>query len=179
MHANSPMSRCGQLLRALIEDRFQMKDHWEDRPGTAYHLVADNPKLTPADPATRTRCYAGPGPDGKDPRLTNRVLNRLFTCQNITMAQFGEHLQAMVQGYVHSTVIDDTGLNGSYNFTLSFSGGGQLPGGINAGMAGADPNGAISLFDAVKNTLGVKLEKQTRPVHVLVIDQVEEQPTAN
>jgi uncharacterized protein (TIGR03435 family) len=174
-----PDEEMRQLLRAVIEDRFQMKDHWEDRPGTAYHLVADNPKMPPGDSATRTRCYAGPGPDGKDPRLTNHVLNRLFTCQNITMAQFGEHLQAMVQGYIHSTVIDDTGLKGSYSFTLSFSGGGQLPGGVNAGMAGADPNGAISLFDAVKNTLGVKLEKQTRPVHVLVIDHIEEQPTEN
>jgi uncharacterized protein (TIGR03435 family) len=46
-------------------------------------------------------------------------------------------------------------------------------------MAGADPNGAISLFDAVKNTLGVKLEKQIRPLRVLVIDHIEEQPTAN
>lgn len=174
-----PDEQMRELLRSLIEERFQMKHHWEDRPGTAYHLVADNPKLKPADPATRTRCYAGPGPDGKDPRLTNHVLNRLFTCQDITMTQFGEHLQAMVQGYIHSTVVDDTGLKGSYDFTLSFSGGGQLPGGVNAGMAGADPNGAISLFDAVKNTLGVKLEKQTRPVHVLVIDEVVEQPTAN
>jgi len=174
-----PDEQMRQLLRALIEDRFQMKDHWEERPGTAYHLVADNPKLTPSDPTIRTRCYAGPGPDGKDPRLTNHVLNRLFTCQNITMAQFGAHLQAMVQGYIHNTVIDDTGLKGSYSFTLSFSGGGQLPGGVNADMAGADPNGAISLFDAVKNTLGVKLEKQIRPLRVLVIDHIEEQPTAN
>jgi uncharacterized protein (TIGR03435 family) len=174
-----PDEQMRQLVRALIEDRFQMKDHWEERPGTAYHLVADKPKLTPADPAARTRCYQGPGPDGKDPRLTNHVLNRLWTCQNITMAQFGASLQSMVQDYIHSTVIDDTGLKGSYSFTLSFSGGGQLPGGVNAGMAGADPNGAISLFDAVRNTLGVKLEKQTRPVHVLVIDHIVEQPTAN
>jgi uncharacterized protein (TIGR03435 family) len=174
-----PDEEMREMLRALIEDRFQMKDHWEDRPGTAYHLIAANPKLTPADPKNRTRCYAGPGPDGKNPGLTNPVLNRLFTCQNITMAQFGEHLQAMVQGYIHSTVNDDTGLKGSYDFTLSFSGAGQLPGGVNADMAGTGPNGAISLFDAVKNTLGVKLEKQTRPVRVLVIDHIEEQPTAN
>ncbi len=75
-----PDAEMRRMLRALIEDRFQMKDHWEDRLGTAYHLIADNPKLVPADPKTRTRCYAGPGPDGKDPRLTNHVLNRLFTC---------------------------------------------------------------------------------------------------
>ncbi len=60
-----------QLLRALIEDRFQMKDRWENRPVTAYNLVAVNPKLTPADPKARTRCDEGPGPDGKDPRRTN------------------------------------------------------------------------------------------------------------
>jgi uncharacterized protein (TIGR03435 family) len=38
------------------------------------------------------------------------------------------------------------------------------------------PNGAISLFDAVRNQLGVKLEKERRPVPVLVIDHIEEQP---
>jgi uncharacterized protein (TIGR03435 family) len=40
-----PDEQMRQLLRALIEDRFQMKDHWEERPGIAYHLVADNPEL--------------------------------------------------------------------------------------------------------------------------------------
>ena len=39
-----------QMLRALIEDRFQMKEHWENRPVTAYNLVAVNPKMAPADP---------------------------------------------------------------------------------------------------------------------------------
>ena len=42
-----------------------------------------------------------------------------------------------------------------------------------------DPNGALSLFDAVSKQLGLKLEKQTRPVPVLVIDHIEEKPTEN
>ena len=174
-----PEEEMRQMVRALIEDRFQMKDHWEDRPTDAYHLIAVNPKLTPADPKTRTQCYVGPGPDGKDPRLTNPVLNKLVTCQNITMTQFGVQLQAMARGYIHTTVIDDTGLKGSYSFTLSYSGVAQLPGGINADMAGAGPNGAVSLLDAIKNELGLRLEKQKRPVRVLVIDHIEKQPTAN
>jgi uncharacterized protein (TIGR03435 family) len=175
-----------QMLRALIEDRFQMKDHWENRPLTAYHLVAVNPKLATADPKSRTRCDEGPGPDGKDPRLANPVLDRLLTCQNITMTQFGVLLQSLAPGFIYSPVLDDTSLKGSYNFTLSFSSAGHFApgGGGNApppdgGLQPSDPNGAISLFDAVRNELGLKLEKQKRPVRVLVIDHIEEQPTPN
>jgi uncharacterized protein (TIGR03435 family) len=173
-----------QMLRALIEDRFQMKDHWENRPVTAYHLVAVNPKMAKADPKSRTRCDEGPGADGKDPRTANPVLNRLLTCQNITMTQFGVLLQSLAPGFIFSPVLDDTGLKGSYNFTLSFSSadhfapGGGAPASDDAQQA-ADPSGAISLFDAVKSELGVKLEKQKRPVPVLVIDHIVEQPTPN
>jgi uncharacterized protein (TIGR03435 family) len=175
-----------QMLRALIEDRFQMKDHWENRPVTAYDLVAVNPKMAKADPKSRTRCDEGPGADGKDPRIANPVLNRLLTCQNITMAQFGVLLQSLAGGFIFSPVLDDTGLKGSYNFTLSFSSadhfapagaGGASP--SDDSQQAADPSGAISLFDAVKNELGVKLEKQKRPVPVLVIDHIVEQPTPN
>ena len=42
-----------------------------------------------------------------------------------------------------------------------------------------DPNGAISLFDAINKQLGLKLEKQRRPVPSLVIDHMEEKPTEN
>jgi uncharacterized protein (TIGR03435 family) len=44
------------MLRGLIESRFQLKDHWEDRPVTAYNLVAVSPKMAKADPKTRTHC---------------------------------------------------------------------------------------------------------------------------
>lgn len=175
-----------QMLRGFIEDRFKMKDHWENRPVTAYNLVAVSPKLAKADPKSRTHCNEGPGPDGKDPRLANPVLNRLLTCQNLTMAQFGVLLQSLAPGFIFSPVIDDTGLKSAYDFTLSFSsadhfapsgdGGAQSS---NGASQPSDPNGAISLFDAVKNQLGLKLEKQKRPVPVLVIDHIEEQPTPN
>jgi uncharacterized protein (TIGR03435 family) len=175
-----------QLLRGFIEERFKMKDHWENRPVTAYNLVAVSPKMAQADPKSRTHCNEGAGPDGKDPRLTNPVLNRLLTCQNLNMAQFGVLLQTLAPGFIFSPVLDHTGLKGSYDFTLSFSSadhfapgaGGAAPS-PNGAPAPSDPNGAISLFDAVKNQLGVKLEKEKRPVPVLVIDHIEEQPTPN
>jgi uncharacterized protein (TIGR03435 family) len=171
------------MLRTLIAERFQMKSHWEDRPVTAYHLIAVSPKLTPADPKARTRCIEGPGADGKDPRLANPVVDRLVTCQNMTMAQLGMEFQSFAGGMIYRTVVDDTGLKGSYNFTLSFSSiqrlqGGGAPPPDGAQQAG-DPSGAISLYDAVKNQLGLRLEKQIRPMPVLVMDHIEEQPTAN
>ncbi len=98
-----------------------MKYHWETGPVTAYDLVAASPKLTLADPRARTRCDEGPGPDGKDPRIKNMVLDRLVTCQNMSMAQFGVLLQYLAPDYIFSPVLDNTGLKGSYNFTLSFS----------------------------------------------------------
>jgi uncharacterized protein (TIGR03435 family) len=175
-----------QMLKTLVEDRFQMKDHWENRPVSAYNLVAVSPKLTKADPKSRTHCVEGPGSDGKDPRLVNPALNRLLTCQNLSMAQFGTLLPSLAGGFIYDPVLDTTGLKGSYNFTLSFSSADHFAPGKGAGTPSADgssqpsdPNGAISLFDAVKNQLGLKLEKQKRPVPVLVIDHIEETPTAN
>ena len=110
------------MMRTMIIERFQMKWHMEDRPVTAYTLVAANPKLKPtADPTERTKCKEGPGPDGKDPRIANPILNRLLTCQNMTIAQIGDELQHVANGYIYNTVTDGTGLKGSYDFTLSFS----------------------------------------------------------
>ena len=170
------------MMRAMISERFQMKWHMEDRPVTAYTLVAANPKLKPTtDPTERTKCKEGPGPDGKDPRTANPILNRLLTCQNMTVAQIGDELQHVANGYIYNTVTDGTGLKGSYDFTLSFSSADKILPTPAAGDAAnsSDPNGALSVFDAVNKQLGLKLEKTKRSYPVLVIDHIEETPTEN
>jgi uncharacterized protein (TIGR03435 family) len=179
------------MLQALLADRFNLQAHIEDRVSDAYSLVADKPKLTPADPKSRTRCAEGPGPDGKDPRMANPILNRLVTCQNMTMEQLGIELQRVADGYIHNTVLDKTGLKGGYDFTLSFSSvnnilnGGARPQSNGPGQqngdetTASDPNGAVSLFEAVHRELGLKLEKEKRPVPMLVIDKINETPTPN
>jgi uncharacterized protein (TIGR03435 family) len=100
----------------------------------------------------------------------------------MTMAQFAEQLPQQVNGYVHSAVLDKTGLTDAYDFTLSFSGIGILQNSLQGpGQPGgaADPNGALSLPDAVSKQLGLKLELEKRPAPVLVIDHVEQKPTEN
>jgi len=177
-----------RLLGKLLEDRFKLKAHFEDRVVQAYTLSSVKPKMAKADPTMRTGCNEGPGPDGKDPRVANPVLSRLLYCRNMTMAQFADRLPQLASGYVHAAVLDKTGLTDAYDFTLSFSAIGILQNGLpgpgqapaQPGAAGAaDPNGALSLSEAVSRQLGLKLELEKRPAPVLVIDHVEQKPTEN
>ena len=167
----------------MIQDapKFMNEDRWDI---TAKMISTDPGQPPQADPETRTGCYEGPGPDGKDPRVANPLLNRLLYCRNITMAQFADLLPQQVNGYIHSAVLDKTGLTDAYDFTLSFSGIGilqnSLQGTAQPGAGGAaDPNGALSLPDAVSKQLGLKLELEKRPAPVLVIDHVDQKPTEN
>ena len=155
------------MLRSLLADRFKLKVHNEDRPTDAYTLLAANPKMKKADPLNRTGCKTGPGPDGKDPRIANPNLGRLVTCRNMTMAQFAEQLQSMASGWIKAPVLDASGLEGAWDFTLSFSTTGQVRASQRStgdGETASDPCGAISLPDALVKVIGFKLEKQKRPV---------------
>jgi uncharacterized protein (TIGR03435 family) len=178
------------MLKNLLVERFKMQVHTEERPMNVYTLVAVKPKMQKADPTTRTKWTNGPAPDQKDPQKSNPALGRFVTCQNMSMAQFAKLLQEIAPGYIHNDVVDATGLEGGWNFTLIFSGAGQLQGGGRGDGGGAasagptdggasDPTGALSLLDAIPKQLGLKLEQQKRPLSVLVIDHIEEKPTDN
>jgi uncharacterized protein (TIGR03435 family) len=175
------------LVRKLLTDRFQMTTHNEERQATAYNLVSVKPKMKKADPATRSHIQNGPPSDAKDPRPANPVLSRLITGQNVTMAQFAAQLQPLAPGYLQSPVLDATGLEGGWDFTLSFSpagmgqGGGGRGGGDAAGggVEASDPGGGLTLFDALEKQLGLKLQPQKRSVSVLVIDHIERKPVDN
>jgi uncharacterized protein (TIGR03435 family) len=172
------------MVKSLLVERFKFASHMEEKTISAYTLLAVKPKMKPADPHGRIKCEEGPGADAKDPRDSNPVLGRLITCQNMSMARFAEMLQGLAPGYIHAPVLDSTGLDGTFDFTLSFSTAGQLQSGPGrrAGESQAqasDPNGALSLLDALPKQLGLKLELTKRPVEVLVIDHVEQKPTDN
>ena len=73
-------------------------------------------------------------------------------------------------------VVDRTGLTADYEFDLTWTPE-VLPGPSAESFVRADPNGP-SLFTAVQEQLGLKLEATTGPVEVLVIDSAE-RPTPN
>jgi uncharacterized protein (TIGR03435 family) len=159
-----------RMLKTLLQDRFHMKAHTEDRPVTIYALIALKPKMKTADASNRTSCKN----TASNAANVASSVSRTFVCQNITMAQLAEKLPQIGGGYIDHAVVDMTGLDGSYDFPLNFS----PVRAFKAGGEGSDPNGAISLFEAVEK-LGVKLEQRKRAMLVLVIDQLDEKPTDN
>jgi len=70
--------------------------------------------------------------------------------------------------------VDLTGIEGAFDFVLNFSNPLQA-----MTPAGADPNGALTLAEAIDKELGLKLELQKHPMPVLVIDHVEEKASGN
>jgi uncharacterized protein (TIGR03435 family) len=178
------------MVRALLADRFKLVVHKEERQLTAYKLIALKPKMKKADPSERTKTAEGPGADGKDPRVATPSRSRLTMFQNVTMKQFAQSLPG-ISAYVTTPVEDATGLDGAYDFTISYSpvgmtgraGGGRsgpegAPGPDSANAA-AEPDGSITLFEAIEQQLGLKLVEEKRPVTVFVIDHVEAKPTDN
>jgi uncharacterized protein (TIGR03435 family) len=165
------------MLRNLLIERFGVKWHYEDRPISPYTLVSAEPKMKKADPSHRSSCRES-RTIPEDPRDSNPLLNRLVTCRNVTMTQFAALLQGLAPDYLGTSVADATGLDGAWDFTLSFSAS-YLLASPSTSVSAADLNVAVSLQDAVRKQLGLKLEKRLRPVPILVIDHMNEKPTEN
>jgi uncharacterized protein (TIGR03435 family) len=151
--------------------RFQMKSHWENRPVNTWVLTAVKPKLRPADAASRTKWTEGSAPGA----------GRLMNCHNMTMAEFAALLPYIAQGSATVAVLDETGLQGSWDFSFTFNGYGFDVAGPMVGRGGdaaPDPSATVSLKEALSK-LGLKLELQKRPMPVLAIDHMEPKPTEN
>jgi uncharacterized protein (TIGR03435 family) len=190
-------SRGQLMLRALLKERFKLEAHFEDRDMPIYALVparADG-KLGPQLKTSETDCDAiraagrgrgpgappppgGPGDPGTPMRCGIRVGPGNMAVGGSSMAQVANSL-AMFAGRI---VVDKTSLSGNYDFTLTWTPEqvAQRPPGAPEPLFNGvpiDPNGP-SLFTAVQEQLGLKLESQRGPVKVLVIDRVEH-PTEN
>ena len=189
MTAKSPpgapaSARAGPMVRSLLEERLKLKWHTEERPVAVYVLTAGKPKMKKADPASRTHCLQVAPPAGSPPGSVS------LACQNITMGQFAEAIRSGLQG-PGSPVLDSTGIEGGWDFTLTFiyvraavaanSGGDSAAQGAQGAVAPAasDPNGGLTIEEALEKQIGLKLETQKRPMPVTVIDRVEQTPTDN
>jgi len=82
-------------------------------------------------------------------------------------------LARQLASQLHSTVQNNTGLKGIYDFTLRFTPDDapmDASGGANASLA---DNGGTSIFAAVQDQLGLKLESKKGPVEIVVVDHVD------
>ena len=105
---------------------------------------------------------------------------------NLTVAYCGlDMFSTVLSRIVGRIVLDKTGLAGKYDFKLQWtpdeSQGPPIPGGPSNGLNGATPppeSTGPSLFTAIQEQLGLKLQSEKAPVDVLVIEHVEK-PSEN
>jgi uncharacterized protein (TIGR03435 family) len=192
------------MLQSLLEERFGLKVHAEQRPGNGYTLLTGTPKMKKGDPTKRASCTGRVAPGEKDPRVANPYATQYMHCENVTMDQFARELKDYSGGIIKTPVLNETGMQGRYDLTLSFTGltqlerlglaqGGYTPKGSagpapsadkgdsgSTGTAAGDPGGVpVMMTDAVAKQLGLKLELVKRPIPALVVDHMEEMPTDN
>lgn len=164
------------MLLPVLEDRCKLRFHHETKELTVYSLLIakGGPKLQPAGDAAGAG-VPGPGPN----RMTANAggSGMTFMGRSATM----DSIVHMIARTVGSTVIDETGLTGKYDYTLRFAPDDSMRAGMPpAGMGGAPQpeSDAPSIFTAVQEQLGLKLVAQKQAVDVIVIDHME-QPTEN
>jgi len=147
------------LLRSLIEERFQLKVHRETRQMPVFALVAgkSGPKLKPHRGSTTDRWM--------------RTLPGGWEMNNVDMTYLANRLSRQLG----RMVIDRTGIQGRHDISLDFELREQ-----SAGDPALPPNtpSRPSIFTAIQEQLGLKLESSKGPVEILVIDHVEK-PSAN
>ena len=145
-----------EMFRKLLADRFHLRFHEEKRdlPIYALTIAKGGPNLAPTKPGEHLN-------QGSRQNGGRRTLK--FT--NMPMRYFALNMNF----YLDRPMIDQTGLTGSYDFTVTYTF-------DTSRVDDTDP--APSLFTAVKEQLGLKLEAVRGPAPVYVIDHAE-RPTAN
>jgi uncharacterized protein (TIGR03435 family) len=148
--------RLHSRVRSLLGDRFGLRLHREERVMPIYELVVarSGPKLSPA----------ADGPEG----LTSGPGRLKGTSVKVSA------IASALSDATGRVVIDRTGLNGYYDYTLAWT-----PDMVSGAVPQAsEKGGGVSLFTAVQEQLGLKLKAAKGPVEVLVIDGAEK-PSAN
>ena len=168
------------MLQAMLADRFQLKAHLESKQAPVYELVLakGGPKIKESE----TSPDAPKDRDGKPftgsfmmMRGTGRVAAQAFT-----MANFANFLSQPPTG-LGRPVVDKTGLTGKYSFALNWS---PEPGLPPAGLPGLPPpppapppptDGAAdpSIFTALQEQLGLRLQPATGTLPIIAVDHIE------
>ncbi|MDR3699324.1 MAG: TIGR03435 family protein [Candidatus Sulfopaludibacter sp.] len=149
------------MLRSLLEDRFKLAVHHDSKemPGFALVVAKGGFKLKPVEPAG--------GSSAKD--YGGRV--RTLTAKQTSIAAVAD-LLARILG---ETVVDKTGIDGVYDFEFKWTA--DDMDGSTSSTSNGDP--APSLFTAIQETLGLRLQAQKVPVEIIVVDHVERVPIEN
>ena len=148
-----------EMLRTLLAERFQLQTHRETKNGSVYALVVARSGMkleVTKNPYHRTS-HTSAAADGK----------RTFHAEGFNM----DELAVSLADILRQTVVDRTGDARKYDFELSW-----MPdlGTSNNALDSSGP----SIFTALQEQLGLRLESQKGPIPILVIDRIE-RPSEN
>lgn len=139
------------MLQALLADRFGVKVHRETREDNVYALVVakGGPKLKASTGDQHLPVIFAP---------PSRLLG-----QGSTMAGLARALSLTM----HGPVIDETGVGGTFDFTLTYA------------PQAADVDAGPSIFTALQEQMGLRLESRKSTMDVLVVDHLDRVPAEN
>lgn len=144
------------MLRDVLASRFHMRAHFESREQQVYVMTAARPdrRLGPGL-KPRPDCESSPCESGGSGRADGVGMRA------VTLKQLAD---GMLSALTRQVVIDETGIAGAFDISVSWR----------PDRANDDPNDSRpSLFTALQEQLGLKLEPERRPVDVLVVDHIE------
>jgi uncharacterized protein (TIGR03435 family) len=148
------------MLQTLLDERFHLKLHREQRRVSHYVLVVakGGPKMTEVTPdLAGARQSYGKG----------RIQHSQIRMETLAM---------LLSRQLRETVLDRTGLKGAYDVKLEWALDNLAP----AETKEAEDRAAgASIFTALQQQLGLRLESSKEPIEVLVIDQADRVPVAN
>jgi uncharacterized protein (TIGR03435 family) len=157
------------MLQSLLADRFQLRVHMESIDRPIYVLKTAN---------GRRKQVSGLAPaaaDCKAPNCSSKIGPGILDLRGTTMAQFA----SLLPRFVDRVVRDETGLAGKLDLKLNWTPApGEWVAPPDPALALAPPADGPSIFTAIQDQLGLKLEPSRGPVEFLVIDNAE-QPSQN
>jgi len=155
--AGTPSERQLIMLQNLLSDRMGLKLHHEQKQASFLALVPAKKRVKPKEAATLGNEANGPAWPGH------------IVAQHMSMSK----LAFLLSRFQRETVIDKTGLTGFYQVQLEWTP--DDPRSVAPELATDSP----SLYTALQEQLGLKLERHEGPIDVLVIDRVSKTPLEN
>jgi uncharacterized protein (TIGR03435 family) len=167
----APLSsrQLAEMLQPVLADRFQLRVHHETRTLSVYDIVLAKGGLKMKESASAAPGTGSPASPSDTPPgrcLPKSVGNGLRVMRDCTM----NDIRNILEGPSGRDVIDKTGLSGHYDFDLHWT--------PEDTPSDSPLAGGPSIFTAVQEQLGLKLESASAPVDVLVIDSAKP-PTPN
>jgi uncharacterized protein (TIGR03435 family) len=152
-----PVKQLKLMLQNLLAERLKLAVHRETKEFTVYALI-----VAKGGPKFKESGMDGESETKTDPKRPGTG----FTSVRTSMAQ----LANLLAGTFPDPLVDMTGLNGRYDFTLD----------IGSYLVGLQPGELPSIAnDALQKQLGLGLEHRKVPLEVLVVDHVEKAPIEN